>query len=144
MGCKGVPSSVTALFQQLADQHGFRVRPPRRTGAFEGLMQWAEGEHVSLVFVRDRGEEYIQVWDGQRSWPPYLVQLVLTGAEVEDAPEDLERDVSFLAGHIAEVERLFHPEHQAETIARLKALGKKLRPFRFPPELFPEFFMDGD
>ena len=94
---------------------------------------------MSIRFVRDRGDEFLEVGCGTEWFSPDLVRLVLLGGHPQDARTDLQTDASFLQQHFAEIEPLFSAERRNETLRRLSEMG--IRKARC---MFPAAIADGD
>lgn len=138
MSTNDVPASVAALFQQLANKHGLSVEQPERSGSFDQLLQVAEATNLSVRFVRDRGDKFLEVGSRADWFSPDLVQLVLFGGQPKDVPVDLQQDVDFLINHFDEIERLFQPQNRPQTINQLKELEKAKVRCMFPSDFFIE------
>ncbi len=134
-----LPRYVGTLFQDLADEHGLQVREPQRSGSFDQLVQVAEGENLSIRFVRDRGDEFLEIGCGTGWFSPDLVRLVLLGGQPQDAPADLEKDASFLRQHFDAIERLFSADNRDDTLRRLTEM--RIEKARC---MFPDAITDND
>jgi hypothetical protein len=139
MSSNDVPAIVARLFHQLADQHGLSVGQPERSGSFDQLMQVAEAKNVCIRFIRDRGDEFLEVGSGTEWFSPDLVRLVLLGGQPKDVPADLWQDVDFLTQRFDEVDHLFQPQNRLQTI-------KQLRDMRMAKArcMFPNAVIDGN
>lgn len=127
-----LPAIVTTLFKTLADQHGLQIGQPERSGAFDQLVQPADAKNLSIRFVRDRGDEFLEVGCETKWFSPDLVRLVLLGGEPQDVPADLQKDAFFLQQHFDEIERLFSVENRNETLRRLSDMRMKKARRMFP------------
>jgi hypothetical protein len=135
MNYNHLPSSVAALFEKLADEHGLHVGQPECSGSFDQLVQVAEAENLSIRFVRDRGDEVLEVGYKTNWFSPELMRLVLLGGEPQDMPADLQKDASFLGKNFDEIKRLFSAENRPETLQRLHDMRMKKARCMFPDSI---------
>ncbi len=127
-----IPAVVSSLFRYLGRKRGFLVTQPQLSGAFDQRVQSAEATHVTIRFVRDRGDAFLEVGKEPHWFSPDSLRLMLQGGEPVDAPEDLQEDVSFLTAHLTQIETSFSPENRPETLRHLTELGKKKGRIMFP------------
>lgn len=130
-----IPAIVSSLFRYFGRKRGFLVTQPALSGAFDQMVQSAVATHVTIRFVRDRGNGFLEVGKEPHWFSPDLLRLMLQGGEPVDAPENMQEHVSFLTAHITEIETSFSPENRAETLRRLTELSKKKGRIMFPNEL---------
>ena len=132
MNYEHLPLSVGTLFQQLSDERDLQIREPTRSGSFDQLLQIADAKTLSIRFVRDRGDEFLEVGSGNQWFSPDLVRLVLLGGQPQDAPADLQNDASFLYQHFVEIERMFSSANRDDTIMRLTDMRMNKARCMFP------------
>ena len=134
MASTEIPAVVSSLFRYLGRERGFLVTQPQLAGAFDQMVQSAAATHVTIRFVRDRGDAFLEVGKEPHWFSPDSLRLMLQAGEPVDAPENIQEDVPFLIEHLTEIENSFRPANRPETLRRLTELRKKKGRIMFPNE----------
>jgi hypothetical protein len=132
MSYEPLPAIVGNLFRKLANECGMTIAEPMCSGSFDQLLQNADSKTLSIRFVRDRGDEFLEVGDGSEWFSADLVRLVLLGGQPRDAPTDLQNDAHFVSQHFAEIEGMFSEKNRDDTIRRLTDMRMKKVRCMFP------------
>ena len=135
MQASKLPTNVETLFASLLAEHRFRICEPERSGSFDQMCQRAESDNLSVRFVRDRGEEFLEIGHGGEWYSTDLVQFTLLGGEPTGKPSDIQEDASFVNAHFNEIEALFNPQNLTNTLQRLHDIRAKKIRIMFPNAL---------
>jgi hypothetical protein len=138
MTTRHAPPSVISLFQALAARSKVSIGQPARTGSFDQLVQVANARDVNIRFVRDRGDEFLEIGEGNEWFSVDLVRLVLLGGDPKDIAPQLDEDISFLTQHFDVIEQIFDTSNRQLTLQKLRDIRTRKIRCMFPDDAWTE------